>query len=698
MTTITKPLTEDELLSTLERNIDQADTYTNSEIGEQRDKGYRYYYGNPLGNEREGRSQHVSMDVFDGCEAVKAVLMETFSANQEVCVFDPIDPQDLAGAKSATALVNWIFYKQNDGNRIIHDVLHDALVAKTGVVKRYWKDDYEYQEENFEGIGDDELAMMVNDPMVELNEIQSMGGQSEIETPNGTITDITPQMHTGSLLRRINTSKVCVEVIEPENFLISPRAKDIKTADFVSHRTSRTRGEILAEGISQDIVARLDDDKTFEEDGSIGRDSIDQFRHDDMNLDDDRDREYVTIYESYLKKYDPELNACVIIKCIHSRKIMLDQEVVSEMPFQAFTPFPLPHRFHGMSLADVLCDLQKTQSSLKRSVIDHVFSTNTSRYVANLSLVKNPRDLLDNRVGAVIDVNSPQPDAVIRPLPIPQMNQGVYQAIENFEQEKEQRSGSSRMSRGMDNSAVSKQNSSDLITTFMNASNRRIMVMARHFAESFLKPLMVDVYRIAIEYESQEKMMQLDGQFVPIDPRMMKDRTEMTVSVALTPDEKKQEAQLLLSMDGQFAMQPDPTLGGLYSQNQRYALLARAYELLGIKEGGMFIQNPQDPNFQQQMQMQQQQMEEEQQKQEQQTVFQAGMTARQVAVMEGQLELEITKEANRVMSEGHKQQHSEEMDETELLLKAELQKHKMEVDEKELELEEQQKRPVSVNN
>ena len=172
----------------------------------------------------------------------------------------------------------------------------------------------------------------------------------------------------------------------------------------------------------------------------------------------------------------------------------------------------------------------------------------------------------------------------------------------------------------------------------------------------------------------------------------------MTVSVALTPDEKKQEAQLLLSMDGQFAMQPDPTLGGLYSQNQRYALLARAYELLGIKEGGMFIQNPQDPNFQQQMQQQQQQMEEEQAKQEQQTVFQAGMTARQVAVMEGQLELEITKEANRFLMETQKQTHTEEQEETELLLKAELQQHKMEVDDKELELEEQQKRPVSVNN
>ena len=74
-------------------------------------------------------------------------------------------------------------------------------------------------------------------------------------------------------------------------------------------------------------------------------------------------------------------------------------------------------------------------SSLKRGVVDHLMLTTTSRWVANLSLVKNPRDLLDNRVGAVVDVMSPNPESVVRPLPTPQLNGNVYSAIENFEQE-----------------------------------------------------------------------------------------------------------------------------------------------------------------------------------------------------------------------------------------------------------------------
>ena len=130
---------EGELLASLENSINAADSYSESNIGEQRDKGYRYYYGQPLGNERTGRSQHVSMDVFDAVESVKSLLMETFSADRNVCKFDPQTAEDVLAAKSATALANFIFYRENKGTKVLHDVIHDALVAKTGIVKRYYK-------------------------------------------------------------------------------------------------------------------------------------------------------------------------------------------------------------------------------------------------------------------------------------------------------------------------------------------------------------------------------------------------------------------------------------------------------------------------------------------------------------------------------------------------------------------------------
>ena len=689
-------ISESELLGVLERNIDAADAYANSEVGEQREKGHRYYYGNPMGNETRGRSQHVSMDVFDAVEGVKALLLETFSADKNICRFEAQSPEDIMGARMATAWTNYNFYRQNDGYKVLTDIIHDALVAKMGVVKRYWKDDYRYEEFEFSGVNENDFAMMMSDEAVEPMDITQemvlvVDQQTGVEYSEASIS--------GSARRRIDTSKVCVEVIKPEDFLINPRAKTIHDSDFCSYRMAKTRGELLAEGLDQATVDKLDDEAGLHEDGSLGRDSVDSFRNDRFGLNDSKDREYVTIYESYIKRYDETINACVYFRCIHSRKIMLDTELVSEMPFRSFTPFPLPHRAYGMSLADVLCDLQKTMSSLKRGVVDHLMLTTTSRWVANLSLVKNPRDLLDNRVGAVVDVMSPNPESVVRPLPTPQLNGNVYSAIENFEQEKEARSGSSRMSRGMDSTAVSKQNSSDLINTFMNASNRRIMVMARNFAENFLKPLMQDLYKLGVEYEREEKMLQLDGRFVAINPAMLGDRTEMTVAVALTPDEQSQEAQTLLSLDQQFTMNPaDPTLGGLYGAQQRHAMISRAFELLNIKEGAAYLADPNGPEFQQMQQQQAEQAEEAQARQLEMDKFQAGMTARQVSVMEGQLELDVVKEQNRVMLDLEKQEFTEEEKEARLLMDTEKTLHEMEMNEAELNLEKTQKRNVSIGN
>jgi len=286
-------------------------------------------------------------------------------------------------------------------------------------------------------------------------------------------------------------------------------------------------------------------------------------------------------------------------------------------------------------------------------------------------------------------------------MPMPNLSGTVFQAIENLETEKEARSGMSRMARGMDSTVVSKQNSSDLITQFMNASNRRIMVMARNLAENFLKPLMHDIYELAIENESQDKLIELDGQFIPVNPSMMSSRSEMSVAVALTPEEQAQEAQMLLSLDSQFTMNPqDPSLGGMYGAPQRHAMLSRAFELLNIKASDTFLFDPNSPQFQQMQQQQQQAQQQAEQEAklqaQQQAEFNADITARQVAVMEGQLELDVLKEHQRMVFETQKQEHVEEEKDSRLLMDVEKQNHDIDMDVKELEVEKQQKRNVSI--
>lgn len=682
-------LTEDELLSLLERNLDSADTYSESLIGEQRDRNWRYYYGEPIGNEIRGRSQHVSRDVFDAVESTKALLLDTFTADRRVVEFMPQTNQDVDKARQATAWVNYLFYRQNDGYKILHDTIHDGLVSKLGVVKRYWDSRVVYVEEKFAGLSEPEFFGLASQPDVEITEVVQETLQEAVVDPmNGMV--LAPAITTisGTLKRSVDKSHVRIENVEPERLYISPRAKTLEDSDFVSYRTEKEIGELIEDGYDPDKIEKLDEELDQYRDGTLGRDSFDEFSENTMMRDDHPNRSHVTVYESYIRIYDPDVDSRVTMKVLHSRRVLLDVEKVESHPFRGWSPFPIPHKAVGLALADVLADIQKSQSSLKRSVIDNAFLTNTTRWVANLSLVRNPRDLIDNKLGAVIDVNAIDPSSVVQPLNTPQISPNVFTTMELLEQEKEARSGSSRMSKGLDSDVVSKQNSSDLITRYMNASNRRTMVMARNFAECFLKPLMYDLYRLSLENDTQARMVQLEGQFVEIDPRELGERTELEVAVALTPDARAADARTLTMLDQMFTANPqNPTLNGMYDTPQRYALLSRAMDLMGLKGADKFLLAPMSPEYAQKMQQQSQQAQQQQEMAHQMEMKKLELDERKVivgergaGVEENRLLLEAEKLNVEVTFKGQEGRTKADNEAAKLMLDAAKLKHERETD------------------
>ena len=673
------PLEESELLSLLERNLDSADTYTESLVGEQRDKSHRYYYGEPLGNEKPGRSQHISRDVFDAVESTKALLLDTFTADRRVVEFTPETNEDIEAARQATEFVNYLFYRQNNGFKILQDTLHDGLVSKLGVVKRWWDTRYTYVQEEFADLDEAQFVMMAQDPEVEITVLNQTPIQPEMVDPmTGQVVMPAITTYTGELKRRLDKSQVRVDNLEPEKLYISPRAKSLEDTDFVSYRYEKEIGELLEDGYDPEKVEELDEELDTYRDSTLGRDSYDEFSAETSMRDDHPNRSYVTVYESYIRIYDPEVDSRCTYKVVHSRRTLLDMEKVESHPFRGWCPFPIPHKAIGLSLADVTMDIQKSQSTLKRSVIDNAWLTNTSRWVANLSLVRNPRDLIDNKIGAVIDVNAMDPSSVVQPLATPQISPNIFTTMELLEQEKEARSGSSRMSKGMDSDVVSKQNSSDMITRYMNASNRRTMVMARNFAESFLKPLMFDLYRLAIENDTQPRMMQLSGKFVPIDPKQLRERTEMDVAVALTPDARAAEARTLTMLDQMWTANPqDPTLGGMYQTQQRFALLARAVDLMGLKGGDKYLLSPMSPEYQQGQQQNAQQAEQQKQMAQQIEMKKLEFEERKVmvderraGVEEEKLVLEAEKIGVELSTKAQEMIAKQEKDSADLILKA----------------------------
>ena len=150
-----KPLTEPEVAAVLQAEIYASLGYIGSDITTQRQKSLEYYFGEPFGNEQEGRSQVVSTDVSDVVESILPTLLRTFAASDDVVRCDPVSAEDEEVAKQATDYLNYVFNKDNDGFVSLYTLFKDALIQKNGIAKIYWDTSEKQQQETYEKLSDD---------------------------------------------------------------------------------------------------------------------------------------------------------------------------------------------------------------------------------------------------------------------------------------------------------------------------------------------------------------------------------------------------------------------------------------------------------------------------------------------------------------------------------------------------------------
>lgn len=652
----------EELKSIVLRNIESAKSNA-EEVGSQRKKAYQYYYMKPLGNEREGRSQHVSPDVMQAVDYIKYMIMDAFTSNRDLVRFEPENEGDIEAAEQATQYVNHVMHKQNDGYKVIYDAVHDGLLLKNGIIKRYWKKDQSISKEQFEGLSEPQFNQLLSRPDIELVTLEE--SMIEVPVPDGMGNVIGVQqspIFSGEVEVIKDTSRIAIESVPPEEFLISANATSLEDADFVAHYRKVQKAELLSMGYDPEKVEKVGSERHINQNNeALSRNAFDSTSTLGAVSHDADGREYVTLYESYIKVDVSGTGRIEIYKMDIANDILLDIEEVTEYPFEYWSALPIPHKFNGMSIADIVIPTQYTNSQIKRALTDYTLLTANPRYQTNLAMVNNARDLIDNRIGATISVNDVNQS--IRPLDIPQISPGLFTLPEMLEQDKERVTGLSRMAQGVDSSAFSAQNHRDTIKEMTKAGSIKPSGIARNFAEMCLKKLMAAIYRLAMENETQEKIMRINGKYVPVNPGQWKERTQLSVSVALTGDDGMKRAQQMLGIAGQ--MRNDPMASQLFGEGQTYAMYKDIMEEAGIISP-YYLENPNTTEFQQKKQQQAMAQQKAQQEQMAMTQAQLQLADKQITLTsqtnQAKMQLDKYKHDDKMGLEREKQDQVELMD------------------------------------
>jgi hypothetical protein len=575
-------ITDDELITRIRSEITDSLGYMGDTISTQRERAMQYYYGLPFGNEIDGRSQFVDSTVQDTIEWIKPSLMRVFASGDEMVKFSPHGPEDVEMAKQATDYVNYVFTKDNPGWEILYSWFTDALLSKNGIVKVWW-DEYEEEErEEYRNLGEIEIQSLLIQDGVEVIE------HSEYETELGPTHDVV-------IKRKSYNGKIKIENVPPSEFLISRESKNIQDARFVCHRVEKTLSELREmypdKDLDPEMLGGSDSDMS-----SFSAERLERYAFDKSarywegwggeEYGEDGLRRY-WLHESFLKTdYDGD-GITELRKVCTVGSTVLQNDEIDKIPFVSLTPIKIPHKFFGLSVADLVMDLQLMKSTLTRNLLDNMYNQNYGRF-AVLEGQANLDDLLTQRPGGIVRVKSP--GAVSR-LDTPPLEPYSFEMLKYIDSIRESRAGVSQYSQGLSENALTSHTTATAVNAVMGAAQSRMELIARNFAETGVKDLMISIYELLYKNQDKERTVMLRNQWVPVRPDVWKDKYDCTVSVALGNGSKDQQ-MMHISQMLQFAGQA--MQGGLKIVNEQnmYNLGSALIKAMGFQNVDDYLTDP----------------------------------------------------------------------------------------------------------
>jgi hypothetical protein len=668
------------LAKTLESQLTESDT-SMFEVGEQRERNHRYYSLQPIGNEVRGKSHYISPDVLDSVENKKALFKETFLTGRQVVRFKATGNQPPHEADAKTAYAEMMLQKNNK-ERLFRDGWHDAFVAKRMVVLATWKDDTRSSTLTIEGANQQQVMQLIAQE------------QNVVRVKQSGLQQVQPGVYAGELELEVDASYVDIELLQPERYYRDPNADYPESALWNTYEEDIGKGDLINRGYDPEQVEGLSMDYRYrseEEDSS--RKAHDRSWTRRRQHKRTEEQETVTYYRTWtwldLEEQDDSLTDDIEgdISGIRLWEIHWAQgeilrwadgtvavREVFDCPFFDWTEYKISHAEHGLADADIVAHTQKTQSTLKRLVIDNQQMRNSSRYEAQIGALKNPRDLLDNKIGGVVWSRKIGSVAALATPELSPMTMGI---IGMLQQDNDKRSGMSDLAKGMNTDAVRYQNAEGLIDKLSAGGSRRVTGGARDWAQTFLVPLCQFIVRLGMENDKSQRLLEVGGRMIPIAPSQWRDsELNMAVAKALTPEEGQRFAQMMLMLHS--TMSQDPQMQMLYGVSQKHALFDDIFDAIGVDDTTRYMMRPDSPEFQQAMVSMQQNQQQQAQKQEELRQFQMGL------MMSGDRRLweEFNWKVTNEMDDNNREDRKLD--------------HQMVIDEEELDIERNQKRAANI--
>jgi len=594
----TEPMDEMELQAIITQDLTDAISYVDSDLSPTRAKGTEYYRGDLFGNEVEGNSKVVAMEVRDTVSAMLPSLMRVFFSSENVVEFAPRGPEDVKMAQQATDYANYVFQNDNNGFLTSYAIFKDALVRKCGIAKYWWEDEEKVRIEEYTGLDDQTLEMLMQEPGAEVKIVVSYPDPAIDELQISTVDPMTGQpvmappamVHDVQIKRITKDGRIRIMAVPPEELLLDRRARSFDDATIIAHRQMATMADLLAMGYDQDeIEENMSSTDLDSNDEYLARQPLSTtFGTNDAANPMMRRVLYIEAYSRV--DYDGDgIAELRKVCCMGGGYKVVRNLPASYIPFADFPCDPEPHTspLEAMSIFDITRDLQEIKSEILRNTLDSLAQSIHPRTAVVEGQV-NIDDVLNNETGAIIRMRAP---GMVQPLTTPFVGQAAFPMMEYMDQIKEDRTGMSKAAMGLNADALQSSTKAAVNAT-INASQGRIELTARILAEG-MKKLFKGILFLATTHQDKARMVRMRNEWVQIDPRFWDTSMDANINIALgngDTNEKLQALMMIMSKQEQILQQLGPT-NPLVTPQQFSNTLRKIVELSGFKDSTSFFQN-----------------------------------------------------------------------------------------------------------
>lgn len=582
-------MSRDELLAVVKSQLANTLKYSNDDFNTVNRTLFNSYQQELYGDEVDGRSKVVSSDHYDMVESDMPPLARIFLGSNKILSFQPLGEQDKEEARQKTEYAHWLIRKQRDSFKTLFDFLKEPGFAKCAVLKFYPEETKKTEYIKYQGLTEDELAVVVGD-LEEQDRVESVEvfGHEERE---GQRFDVEFKV-----IKK--TKRIAIANVPVDSFIITRGASSVKDADLVGDACTKRKGQLVAEGFDKKLVKDLPvkgkerndlEQKRLEDQGGYDPKKGYHWTNDEVEI------QYLYCLVDVDEDGVPERR--MIVKC--GDKI-LSEEPYGIEPYAVMSQIPMPHVLIGKSRGEWAATHQRVHTAVERGLMDNIYSVTRPRFAVDDS--QGSRDggkvdlddlmTLSDSITGIVRVDGPPMEALM-PLVTPYIGDSALQVIQYLDAKKGNSLGNQAATQGLNADQFYKETATRF-EGVQDMGQAKIELLARVYAETGFRQLFEGVIWTAQHYQDDACEIMVLGKPMTVDPRKWRYEHYCESNVGLGAGDSEQ-AVTNLGVTLQTQMQLLAVGSPLVDSKKLYNTLDDLTRAMGKADTSRYFNDPEMP-------------------------------------------------------------------------------------------------------